>query len=59
MIDYPTLIERIELFELYLSKLKLKGPVSAYATKLAQLTPGKSGETHIRVNVTLWQKKEI
>ena len=44
MIDYPTLIERVELFELYLSKLKLKGPVSAYATRLAQLSPGKSGK---------------
>lgn len=43
MIDLPTLKERVELFELYLSKLKLKSPVSAYATRLAQLTPGMSG----------------
>lgn len=43
MIDLPTLLERTELFELYLNKLKLKSPVSTYANKLAKLTPGMSG----------------
>jgi spastic paraplegia protein 7 len=44
MIDLPTLLERTELFELYLNKLKLKSPVSTYANKLAKLTPGMSGK---------------
>lgn len=53
MIDYPTLMERIELFELYLGKLRLKGPVSTYATRLAQLTPGKSGKI-IFISLFIW-----
>lgn len=43
MIDLPTLIERRETFNLYLSKLKLQNPPETYSTRLAQMTPGMSG----------------
>ncbi|XP_052819182.1 paraplegin-like [Mya arenaria] len=42
-IDFPTLKDRIELFELYLKKLTLSMPVSSIAPRLAQLTPRMSG----------------
>ncbi|KAL3859902.1 hypothetical protein ACJMK2_010086 [Sinanodonta woodiana] len=42
-IDFPTLAERQEMFEMYLKKLKLAQPINTYAPKLAQLTPGMSG----------------
>ena len=42
-IDLPTMKERVELFELYLRKLKLSLPVSSLAPRLAQLTPRMSG----------------
>ncbi|KAL4234657.1 Paraplegin [Mactra antiquata] len=42
-IDLPTFKERIEHFDLYLNKLKLKSPASTYSTRLAELTTGKSG----------------
>lgn len=44
MIDLPTLAEREEIFHVYLNKLKLAQPVSAYAKPLSRLTPGMSGE---------------
>ncbi|KAK7505199.1 hypothetical protein BaRGS_00003361, partial [Batillaria attramentaria] len=43
MIDLPTLIERREIFNLYLSKLKLAHPPETYSNRLAQMTPGMSG----------------
>lgn len=43
-IDLPTLAERKEIFEMYLSKLKLSQPPSTYSLKLAQMTPGMSGQ---------------
>ena len=43
MIDLPTLLERQEIFDLYLSKLKLLRPPHCYSARLAQLTPGMSG----------------
>ena len=43
MIDLPTLIERREIFNLYLSKLKLQDSPETYSAKLAQMTPGMSG----------------
>lgn len=42
-IDLPTVIERLETFEMYLKQLRLEGPISKYAPKLAQMTPGMSG----------------
>ncbi|KAJ8303531.1 hypothetical protein KUTeg_019927 [Tegillarca granosa] len=42
-IDLPTVIERLETFEMYLQKLRLEGTISQYAPKLAQMTPGMSG----------------
>ncbi|XP_064610395.1 paraplegin-like [Liolophura sinensis] len=42
-IDLPTLAERKEIFEMYLSRLKLSQPASTYSLKLAQMTPGMSG----------------
>lgn len=44
LIDYPTLPERVEILEVYLKKLKLEHDVKFYSTRLAQLTPGMSGE---------------
>ena len=43
-IDLPTLAERKEIFEIYLSKLKLVRAVQAYSERLAQLSPGMSGK---------------
>ena len=42
-IDPPTLAERIELFDMYLGKIKLDKPPSTYSQRLAHLTPGMSG----------------
>uniref|UniRef100_A0A0K0F5G4 Paraplegin (inferred by orthology to a human protein) n=1 Tax=Strongyloides venezuelensis TaxID=75913 RepID=A0A0K0F5G4_STRVS len=42
-IDLPTNIERKELFELYLKKIKLDSAPSFYSGRLAQMTPGMSG----------------
>lgn len=42
-IDLPTMIERQEIFEMYLKKLKLALEPDTYSSKLAQLTPGMSG----------------
>jgi len=43
MIDYPTLSERKEIFELYLKKLSLLQPIPTYSDRLAQMSPGMSG----------------
>ena len=43
-IDLPTLTERKEIFEIYLSKLKTVRGVQAYSERLAQLSPGMSGK---------------
>lgn len=43
MIDLPTLIERRDIFNLYLGKLKLEHPPETYSEKMAQMTPGMSG----------------
>ena len=43
MIDFPTLPERTEIFDMYLQKLKLKHPPKHYSERLAQLSPGRSG----------------
>lgn len=42
-IDPPTYIERVELFNLYLGKIKTCEPVSKFASQLAHLTPGMTG----------------
>ncbi|KAK6752134.1 hypothetical protein RB195_003511 [Necator americanus] len=42
-IDLPTVIERKEMFELYLKKIKLDHPFNKYAHRLAQMTPGFTG----------------
>ncbi|KJH43971.1 ATP-dependent metallopeptidase HflB [Dictyocaulus viviparus] len=39
-IDLPTLIERKEMFDLYLKRIKLDHPFSRYSHRLAQMTPG-------------------
>ncbi|KAI1286703.1 Paraplegin [Halotydeus destructor] len=43
LIDYPTLIERKEIFEQHLKGIKLEGPPSTYSSRMAQLTPRFSG----------------
>lgn len=43
LIDLPTSEERVELFEMYLSKIKIDFSISVFAPRLAQLTPGMSG----------------
>ena len=43
-IDLPTLPERKAIFEVYLSKVLLEGPVASYSARLAALTPGYSGQ---------------
>ena len=43
LIELPTLVERQEIFELYLKQLKLKDSVKDYSRRLASLTPGHSG----------------
>ena len=42
-IDLPTLPERKEIFEVYLKKISLEKSVESYSSRLAALTPGKSG----------------
>ena len=42
-IDYPTLAERKDIFEMYLRTLKLKTQSAELPGKLSQLTPGMSG----------------
>lgn len=42
-IDFPTLAEREEIFEMYLRNLKLKTQSAELPGKLSQLTPGMSG----------------
>ena len=43
-IDLPTLPERRAIFEVYLKKVLLQGPVDSYSARLAALTPGYSGQ---------------
>ena len=43
-IDLPTLLERKAIFEVYLKKIVLEKSVEDYSSRLAALTPGKSGE---------------
>lgn len=45
-IDLPTLIERREIFEIYLKELKLGTTLKNYSKRLAELTPGKSGKNY-------------
>ncbi|EYC33697.1 hypothetical protein Y032_0002g935 [Ancylostoma ceylanicum] len=42
-IDLPTVIERKEMFDLYLKKIKLDHPYNKYSHRLAQMTPGFTG----------------
>ncbi|CAI8034744.1 Paraplegin [Geodia barretti] len=42
-IDLPTLPERKAIFDVYLRKVLLEGPVVSYSARLAALTPGHSG----------------
>jgi ATP-dependent Zn protease len=42
-IDYPTLAERKDIFEMYLRTLKLKTQSAELPGKLSHLTPGMSG----------------
>ena len=49
-IDLPTLIDRKEIFEIYLSDLKLGSSLSKYSERLAELTPGKSGAYSLYIN---------
>ncbi|KAK6023473.1 ATP-dependent metallopeptidase HflB [Ostertagia ostertagi] len=42
-IDLPTVIERKEMFDLYLKKIKLDHPFSKYSQRLSQMTPGFTG----------------
>lgn len=42
-IGLPTLVERKEIFEMYLKKLKIAQAATAYSDSLAQLSPGMSG----------------
>ena len=42
-IDLPTLPERKAIFDVYLRKVLLEGPVASYSARLAALTPGHSG----------------
>ncbi|VDM60373.1 unnamed protein product, partial [Angiostrongylus costaricensis] len=42
-IDLPTVIERKEMFDLYLRKIKLDHPYNKYSQRLAQMTPGFTG----------------
>ena len=43
LIDYPTLAERIEIFNHHLKVIKLEHPPTHYSTRMAQLTPGFTG----------------
>ncbi|XP_067934690.1 mitochondrial inner membrane m-AAA protease component paraplegin-like [Watersipora subatra] len=42
-IELPTLLERIELFEMYLKKINLSKPIGEFVKFLAQATPGMTG----------------
>jgi len=42
-IELPTLIERREMFEMYLKRLKLARSETEYSERLSQLSPGMSG----------------
>ena len=42
-IDLPNLSERKEIFEVYLKKLSLEKSTEKYSSRLAALTPGRSG----------------
>nr|CAD2182086.1 unnamed protein product [Meloidogyne enterolobii] len=42
-IDLPTLLERKELFDLYLQKIKKENLLTGVSQRLAQMTPGFSG----------------
>lgn len=42
-IDLPTVLERQELFDIYLKKIKLNGTYAQLSKRLAQMTPGFSG----------------
>ncbi|XP_056267888.1 paraplegin [Pseudoliparis swirei] len=42
-IDFPTLLERKEIFEQHLKILKLTQPANFYSQRLAELSPGFSG----------------
>ena len=44
-IDLPTLPERKAIFDVYLGKVLLEGPVASYSARLAALTPGHSGRS--------------
>ena len=39
----PTLSERVEIFNVYLKKLKLENPYESYAESLAEYTSGFTG----------------
>ncbi|VDM70377.1 unnamed protein product [Strongylus vulgaris] len=41
--DLPTVIERKEMFDLYLKRIKLDHPYNKFSHRLAQMTPGFSG----------------
>lgn len=43
LIDHPTLEERKEIFEQHLKDIKLEKEPSQYSFRMAQLTPGFSG----------------
>lgn len=43
LIDYPTLSERVEIFNHHLKKIKLEHPPEHYSSRMAQLSPGMSG----------------
>lgn len=43
LIDYPTLDERIEIFDYHLKRISLDKDPKVYSRRLAQLTPGFSG----------------
>ena len=49
-IDFPTLAEREEIFEMYLRNLKLKTQSAELPGKLSQLTPGMSGMLIFKLN---------
>ncbi|OQV24117.1 Paraplegin [Hypsibius exemplaris] len=42
-IDSPTILDREEIFQVYLKRIKLKGDVAKYAAHFAKLTPGMTG----------------
>lgn len=43
LIDYPTLVEREEIFTHYLNQIKIERPAGVYSRRMSQLTPGFSG----------------